>query len=101
MLFRYALRSALHLTWHLFVCLLQRLYVRWEVTDDSLKAAFERFGKISETRVVRGPRLRAFGFLTFETEGMHSAAHSPRMREKKKRTAAVSDRARLSANATV
>lgn len=46
----------------------KRLYVRWEVTDESLKAAFEKFGKIAETRVVRGPRLRAFGFLTFETE---------------------------------
>jgi heterogeneous nuclear ribonucleoprotein G len=46
----------------------KRLYVRWEVTDDTLKNAFEKYGKITETRVVRGPRLRAFGFLTFETE---------------------------------
>jgi len=52
----------------------KRLYVRWEVTDDTLKQAFEKFGKIAETRVVRGPRLRAFGFLTFETEAAAAAA---------------------------
>ncbi len=55
-------------------CGVQRLYVRWEVTDETLKSAFEKFGKIAETRVVRGPRLRAFGFLTFETEGLYFAS---------------------------
>jgi len=45
-----------------------RLYVRWEVSDDALRIPFEKFGKITEARVVRGPRLRAFGFITYENE---------------------------------
>jgi hypothetical protein len=46
----------------------KRLYVRWEVTDEALKTGFNKFGTVTEALVFRGPRFRAFGFLTFESE---------------------------------
>lgn len=48
----------------------KRLYVRWEVTEDALKNEFEKASgvKVAGARVIRGPRLRPFGFLEFESE---------------------------------
>jgi RNA recognition motif-containing protein len=43
----------------------------WNTTDDGLRAAFERFGEISEAKVIMDRetgRSRGFGFVTF-TEG--------------------------------
>jgi RNA recognition motif-containing protein len=41
----------------------------WATTDDSLRAAFERFGAVEEARVVTDRetgRSRGFGFVTFQ-----------------------------------
>jgi cold-inducible RNA-binding protein len=40
----------------------------WGVTDESLRAAFERFGEVTEARVIRDRetgRSRGFGFVSF------------------------------------
>eukprot|EP00823_Brevimastigomonas_motovehiculus_P005803 TRINITY_DN439_c0_g2_i1.p1 TRINITY_DN439_c0_g2~~TRINITY_DN439_c0_g2_i1.p1 ORF type:complete len:346 (-),score=89.92 TRINITY_DN439_c0_g2_i1:1778-2815(-) len=42
-----------------------RLYMRWEFTDENLKKMLGTYGKINDCRVVRG---RCFGFCTFDTE---------------------------------
>lgn len=41
----------------------------WATTDDGLRAAFERFGPLSEAKVINDRdtgRSRGFGFVTFE-----------------------------------
>ena len=43
----------------------------WNTTDDTLRQAFERFGEISDARVITDRetgRSRGFGFLTFEED---------------------------------
>jgi len=44
------------------------LYVSWTVTESSLRRAFERFGIVSEARVIPGPRQKHYGFITFNSE---------------------------------
>lgn len=52
-----------------------RLFVgglSWGTTDDSLRAAFENIGEVSEARVILdrdSGRSRGFGFVTMETNG--------------------------------
>ena len=43
----------------------------WNTTDDSLLAAFEPFGEVTEAKVIldrNSGRSRGFGFVTFESE---------------------------------
>jgi hypothetical protein len=42
-----------------------RLYLKWEITNDMIKAVFGKHGKVADARVVRG---HCFGFVSFETE---------------------------------
>jgi hypothetical protein len=47
----------------------KRLYVRWDFTDDMLKAFFAKYGSIAEAKVAGGRGApRNFGFVTFESE---------------------------------
>lgn len=52
----------------------QRLIVQrlaWDVEDEQLKAAFEKFGEVEDARVIRNRRngrSRGYGFVTFKTE---------------------------------
>jgi RNA recognition motif-containing protein len=48
----------------------------WNTTDEGLRAAFERFGPVSEAKVILDRdtgRSRGFGFVTFE-DGSHADA---------------------------
>jgi len=48
----------------------------WDTTDQSLRAAFERFGPVSEAKVITdrdSGRSRGFGFVTFD-EAEHADA---------------------------
>lgn len=43
----------------------------WDTTDESLKEAFERFGAVSEAKVILDRdtgRSRGFGFVTFDSD---------------------------------
>ena len=43
----------------------------WDITDESLRAAFEPFGSISEAKVITDRdtgRSRGFGFVSFDSE---------------------------------
>ena len=43
----------------------------WNTTDDSLRAAFEKFGPVTEAKVITDRdtgRSRGFGFVTFEDD---------------------------------
>jgi len=51
---------------------LNRLYIRWQLTDDSLKALFAPHGNVTDARVAF--RAANFGFVTFETEEEAAAA---------------------------
>ncbi len=49
----------------------------WATNDDSLRRAFERFGEVTESKVVTDRetgRSRGFGFVTFANESDASAA---------------------------
>ena len=49
----------------------------WGTTDDGLKAAFDRFGEITEAKVVLDRdtgRSRGFGFVTFEDDAAATSA---------------------------
>lgn len=49
----------------------------WAVNDDSLRAAFEQFGNVTEAIVIKdreSGRSRGFGFVTFETPEEAQAA---------------------------
>ena len=48
----------------------------WDTTDDTLRSAFDRFGEMSEVKVITdrdSGRSRGFGFVTFE-EAEHASA---------------------------
>lgn len=53
----------------------KRLFVgglSWGTTDEDLRAAFERFGEIVDSAVIKDRetgRSRGFGFVTFENDG--------------------------------
>lgn len=45
--------------------------VSWGTTDDGLREAFERFGEVSEAKIITDRetgRSRGFGFVTFDNE---------------------------------
>lgn len=44
-----------------------RLFLKWHISDQSLKEQFKQYGNITEARVVN-PRIHSFGFITFSTE---------------------------------
>jgi len=44
-----------------------RLFLKWHISDQSLRDQFKKFGNITEARVVN-PRIHSFGFITFSTE---------------------------------
>jgi cold-inducible RNA-binding protein len=49
----------------------------WATTDDGLRSAFERFGPLTEAKVISDRetgRSRGFGFVTFEAPGDAAAA---------------------------
>ncbi|OGQ88263.1 MAG: RNA-binding protein [Deltaproteobacteria bacterium RIFOXYA12_FULL_58_15] len=51
----------------------------WDTSDDSLRQSFERFGRITEAKVITDRdtgRSRGFGFVTFEDGGEASKAIS-------------------------
>ncbi|MBN2804397.1 MAG: RNA-binding protein [Deltaproteobacteria bacterium] len=51
----------------------------WNTTDADLSDAFERFGAITEAKVIKdreSGRSRGFGFITFEDEGAATTAIS-------------------------
>ena len=59
-----------------------RLFVgglAWATSDDSLRAAFEAFGPVTDAKVIMDRetgRSRGFGFVTFESEGDAETAKS-------------------------
>ena len=51
----------------------------WDTTDEGLRAAFERFGDISEAKVITDRdtgRSRGFGFVTFDADDAATTAIS-------------------------
>lgn len=51
----------------------------WDTTDEGLRAAFERFGEISEAKVITDRdtgRSRGFGFVTFDADDAATTAVS-------------------------
>ena len=51
----------------------------WDTTDEGLRTAFERFGAVTEAKVITDRdtgRSRGFGFVTFEAEGDATTAIS-------------------------
>jgi len=49
-----------------------RLFIRWQLTDESLKALFAPHGNVTDARVAF--RAKNFGFVTFDTEAEAAAA---------------------------
>jgi len=50
-----------------------RLYLKWQMNDQSLRDQFKKYGNITEARVVN-PRIHSFGFITFSSEAEANAA---------------------------
>ena len=51
----------------------------WDTTDEGLRTAFERFGEISEAKVITDRdtgRSRGFGFVTFDADDAGTSAVS-------------------------
>ncbi len=51
----------------------------WNTTDDTMREAFERFGAVTEAKVITDRdtgRSRGFGFVTFENDSDAEAAQS-------------------------